>query len=455
MAVPRRRLCKAGGVSTSQWAALADEAVQITSELIGIDSTNRGDGTGPTERPAADYVVARLREVGLDPVLIESKPGRANVIVRVPGADANRGGLVVHGHLDVVPANAAEWSVDPFSGLIRDGMIWGRGAVDMKSMDAMILANLRHLAREQIVPPRDLVFVFFADEEQGGVWGSQWLVANHPELFAGCTQAISEVGGYSITLPVAGSDQTRRAYLLQTAEKGIAWVHLRSTGRAGHGSLPNAENAIVRLAEAITRISAHEWPVEYVASVQALFDGVTEITGISPETDLEKFLDLMGGGRAFVAATLHDSANFTRLDAGYKNNVIPSEATAHIDCRFLPGHQDELLATIADLAGPDVELVIDQLGISLDAPRESDFVSAMHAAIQAEDPGAALLPYCLSAGTDNKALELLGIHGYGFAPLQLPADLNFALLFHGVDERVPVEAVKFGTRVLRRLLADC
>ncbi|WIY84103.1 M20/M25/M40 family metallo-hydrolase [Propionimicrobium sp. PCR01-08-3] len=439
----------------SDWTELESEAVRITRELIRIDTSNFGDGSGPTERPAADYVVGLLREVGLDPVLFESAPGRASVVVRIAGADSQRGGLVVHGHLDVVPANASDWSVDPFSADERDDMIWGRGAVDMKSMDGMMLANLRRMARENIVPPRDLVFAFFADEEQGGRMGSEWMVTNHPELFDGCAEAISEVGGYSITLPVAGSDEKRRAYLLQTAEKGYAWVHLRALGRAGHGSLPNDENAIVRLAEAITRIDQHEWPIEYVASVQALFDEVHEITGASPRDDLEGFLDLMGGGRAFVAGTLRDSANFTRLDAGYKNNVIPGEATAHIDCRFLPGHQDELLDTIRSLAGPQIELIVDQLGISLDAPRESEFVDKMHQAILAEDPGAELLPYCLSAGTDNKWLNTLGIQGYGFVPLQLPEDLNFALLFHGVDERVPVDAVKFGARVLRQLLEDC
>ena len=439
---------------TTDWTALEEDALRITRDLIRIDTSNFGDGTGPTERPAADYVVEQLKDVGLEPVLLESNPGRASVVVRLPGREAGRG-LVVHGHLDVVPANAVDWSADPFGAEERDGMIWGRGAVDMKSMDGMILANVRRIAREGIVPPRELVIAMFADEEQGGTWGAQWLVTHHPELFEGCTEAISEVGGYSITLPVAGSDETKRAYLLQTAEKGFAWVHLEAKGRAGHGSVPNDDNAIVHLAGAISRIAAHEWPQEYVASVQALFDQVREITGVAPEDGLEEFLDLLGGGRAFVTGTLRDSANFTRLDAGYKNNVIPGEASAHIDCRFLPGHQDELLDTLRELAGEQVDLVVDQLGIALDAPRESAFVEAMHAAIEAEDPGAALLPYCLSAGTDNKALQRLEIAGYGFAPLQLPPDLNFAALFHGVDERVPVEAVRFGTRVLRRLLEDC
>lgn len=446
-------MCQAGRVS--DWTDLEADALRITGDLIRIDTSNYGDGSGPTERPAAEYVVEELHAVGLAATLIESAPGRASVVVRIPGRDRTRGGLVVHGHLDVVPANPTDWSVDPFGAVERDGMIWGRGAVDMKSTDAMMLANLRRLARQSLVPPRDLVFAFFADEEQGGVLGADWLVDHHPEIFAGCTEAISEVGGYSITLPVAGSDQTRRAYLLQTAEKGLMWVHLRATGRAGHGSLPNDSNAIVRLAEAITRISAYHWPVEYVASVQELFDGVTEITGITPADDLERFLDLLGGARGFVAATLRDSANFTRLDAGYKNNVIPGEATAHLDCRFLPGHQDLLLATIRELAGEHVEVVIDHVGTSLDAPRHAGLIDKMQAAIEAEDPGSALLPYCLSAGTDNKWLDRLGIAGYGFAPLRLPPDLDFSALFHGVDERVPIDAVRFGTRVLCRLLEDC
>ena len=435
---------------------IEDEAVRFTQELIRIDSTNYGDGTGPGERAAADYVMALLEEVGLEPVLIESEPGRANVIVRLEGADRSRPGLVVHGHLDVVPANAADWTVDPFSGEIRDGMIWGRGAVDMKNMDAMILANVRHLVRTGTKPARDLVIAFFADEEAGGTYGAQWLVTHHPELFEGCTQAISEVGGYSITVPDKDSGEPVRAYLLQTAEKGFAWIRLRATGRAGHGSVPNDENAIVRLARAIDRIDAHEWPQELVSSVTVLFDSITAITGIERDDEkIEEFLPLLGGARQFVAGTLRDSANLTMLNAGYKNNVIPGSAEAAIDCRFLPGHQDLLLDTIRELAGEHVELIVDKLGIALDAPTSSELIDAMRESILVEDPGAHLVPYCLSAGTDNKALRRLDIDGYGFAPLRLPADLDFAPLFHGIDERVPVDAVRFGARVLRHFLATC
>ncbi len=432
-----------------------DEVVRICQELIRIDTSNYGDGRGPGERKAAEYVVARLREVGLEPTVVESEPGRLSVVVRIEGADRSRPGLAVHGHLDVVPAHAPDWQVDPFGGEERDGCIWGRGAVDMKDMVAMMLANVRHLARTGTKPPRDLVVVFFADEEAGGVLGSHHLVEHHPELLEGVSEAISEVGGYSVTLPGAGAEP-RRAYLLQTAEKGIAWLRLTAHGRAGHGSVPNDENAVVRLAGAVARIDAHTWPREYVASVRKLLDGLSELTG-TPYTDddLDPLLDHLGGAQGFVRGTLQDTANFTMLAGGYKHNVIPQTASASLDCRFLPGHDGDLLATIRDLAGEHVDVEVLHHDIALDAPSEGPLVDAMRAALLAEDPGAEILPYCLSGGTDNKALSLLGIAGYGFAPLRLPADLDFAPMFHGVDERVPVDALTFGARVLERLIATC
>jgi acetylornithine deacetylase/succinyl-diaminopimelate desuccinylase-like protein len=376
--------------------------------------------------------------------------------VRVEGTDRSRPGLAVHGHLDVVPANASDWQVDPFAAEIRDGCVWGRGAVDMKDMDAMILANLRHLARTGTRPPRDLVFAFFADEEAGGVLGSHWVVDNHPEMFEGVSEAISEVGGYSVTFPAKGTGEPARAYLLQTAEKGIAWLRLRAHGRAGHGSVPNAENAVVRLAEAVARIDAHVWPRQFIASVRQLLDGMSELTGVAyDDRSPAELLTYLGGARGFVEGTLQDTANFTMLSAGYKHNVVPQTATAALDCRFLPGHEDDLMDTIRGLAGEHIEVEVVHRDIALDAPFEGPLVERMTSALLAEDPGAAVLPYCLSGGTDNKALSRLGITGYGFAPLRLPADLDFAPMFHGVDERVPVDGLEFGARVLQRLLADC
>lgn len=432
-----------------------DEVVDLCRDLLRIDTTNPGDGTGPGEAQAAAYVVAKLEEVGLSATVYESDPGRTTVVTRIPGADPTRPGLCIHGHLDVVPANAADWQVDPFGGIERDGCLWGRGAVDMKDMVAMILAGARDLARTHTTPPRDLLFVFFADEEAGGVKGSHFLVESHPEVFEGISEAISEVGGYSVTVTDTGG-RPQRAYLLQTAEKGIAWLRLTAHGRAGHGSVPNPDNAIVHLAGAIEGIAAHTWPREYVASVSGLLDGLADLTGMPWDgTDPEPLLHALGPAALFVRATLTDTANVTMLDAGYKHNVIPQHAHANVDARFLPGHEQDLLDTIADLAGPNVDVEVLHRDIALDAPFSGDLVQAMIDALHSEDPQAQVLPYCLSGGTDNKALSALGITGYGFAPLRLPADLDFAPMFHGVDERVPLDSLRFGAKVLARFLRTC
>ncbi|MDQ2853167.1 MAG: M20/M25/M40 family metallo-hydrolase [Actinomycetota bacterium] len=432
-----------------------DEVVQLCQDLIGIDTSNYGDGSGPGERKAAEYVLGRLQEVGLEPELVESEPGRASVMVRIEGEDSSRGALCVHGHLDVVPANADDWAADPFGAELRDGCVWGRGAVDMKDMDAMILACVRDLARTGRKPARDLVIGFLADEEAGGLKGSHWLAQHRPDFFEGVTEAISEVGGYSVTVRnKQGQDQ--RAYLLQTAEKGIAWLTLRAHGRAGHGSLVADDNAVVRLAEAIARIDAHRWPREFIASVRDLFDGLSQLTGKPYDgDDVDHLLPDLAGASAFVKATLQNTANFTMLNSGYKHNVIPQSASASLDCRFLPGHEAQMMAIISELAGEHVEVIVVHRDIALEAPYDAPLVEKMKQALLVEDPGAAILPYCLSGGTDNKALATLGITGYGFAPLRLPAGLDFSSMFHGVNERVPVEALTFGTRVLSGFLADC
>ncbi len=426
------------------------EVVTICRDLLRIDTSNFGDDSGPGERRAAELVLELLAEVGLEAELVEPFPGRSSVVTRIAGEDPDRPALVVHGHLDVVPAQAADWQVDPFSGEERDGFLWGRGAVDMKDMDAMILATVRELVRSGRRPPRDLVIAFFADEEAGGDRGAGWLVDHRPDLFEGATEAISEVGGFSAD--VAG----RRAYLVQTAEKGLAWLRLVAHGRAGHGSQINEDNAVTRLAAAVTRIGTHRWPLDITPTVRAFLDGVEEITGVPLDPDdPDALVATLGSTARFVGATLRNSANPTYLDAGYKHNVIPGTATAFVDCRFLPGRREELLATIRELAGDGVEISADQQAVALEVPFSGRLVDRMIDALQAEDPAAAILPYCLSAGTDNKSLSRLGITGYGFVPLRLPADLDFTGMFHGVDERVPIDSLRFGVRVLRRFLTTC
>ncbi|MEV4756952.1 M20/M25/M40 family metallo-hydrolase [Micromonospora sp. NPDC049559] len=429
-----------------------DEVVALASELIAIDTSNTGDPTAPgTERAAAEYVAAKLSEVGYEPTYVESgAPGRGNVVVRLPGADPTRGALLVHGHLDVVPADAREWSVHPFSGEVRDGYVWGRGAVDMKGMVAMTLAVARAFKRAGVVPPRDLVFAFLADEEAGGFYGARWLVEHRPELFEGVTEAISEVGGFSVTLA-----DDARAYLVETAEKGVMWLRLRVRGSAGHGSMLYDDNAVARLAAAVSRLDAHRFPLVLTEPVRELLTGVAEITGVPfDEGDPEAAVARLGNLSRMIGATLRDTANVTMFEAGYKANVVPSEARATVDGRMLPGRERAFEAELARLLGPEVELEWDSLP-PVQTTFDGALVEGMAAAIAAEDPGARVLPYMLSAGTDAKSFQLLGIRHFGFAPLRLPPDLDFSALFHGVDERVPVDALTFGTRVLHRLLRDC
>ncbi|MEU3645159.1 M20/M25/M40 family metallo-hydrolase [Lentzea sp. NPDC034063] len=438
--------------TTGNALALAeDEVVTLVSELIRIDTTNTGDpATVVGERKAAEWVAEKLSEVGYETTYVESgAKGRGNVVARLQGADPSRGALLVHGHLDVVPADASEWSVHPFSGAVQDGYVWGRGAVDMKDMVGMTLALARHFKRNNVVPPRDIVFAFLADEEAGGLYGAKWLVENRPELFEGVTEAISEVGGFSITL----KDDVR-AYLVETAEKGIRWLKLRVKGTAGHGSMIHRDNAVAKLAAAVTKLDQHQWPLIIRPSVREFLDGVTEITGLEfPDDDIEGSIGKLGALSRMIGATLRDTANPTMLSAGYKANVIPSTAEATVDCRILPGREEAFDRELAELLGPDVER--EWVGLP---PVETTFdgalVDAMTASLLAEDPGARVLPYMLSGGTDAKSFQTLGIRNFGFSPLKLPADLDFSGLFHGVDERVPVDALKFGVRVLDRFLRN-
>ncbi|GGK74266.1 peptidase M20 [Sphaerisporangium melleum] len=425
-----------------------DEVAELCRDLIRIDSTNAGDNAGPGERAAAEYVAEKLAEVGLEPHILESDDKRANVIARIEGEDSSRGALLLHGHLDVVPFNAADWTHHPLSGEIADGCVWGRGAVDMKDMDAMILAVVRQRLSEGRRPPRDVVLAFTADEEAGGTYGAQWLSQRHADLFEGCTEAIGEVGGFSVSV-----GEARRLYLIEAAEKGIAWMKLAASGRAGHGSMLNSENAVTELAEAVGRIGRYEWPVRLTPTVRAFFREAFEIE--IEAHDAEAAVAKLGSLARMIGATLRNTANPTMLDAGYKANVIPQTATAHVDGRFLPGYEEEFFATIDELLGPNVTREFVYHDIAVETAFDGPLVRAMADALQAEDPGARAVPYTLSGGTDLKAFSRLGIRGFGFAPLKLPADLDFSGMFHGVDERVPVDSLQFGVRVLDRFLDAC
>ena len=429
---------------------LEEEVVKICQDLIRIPSVNFGEGKGD-EKAVAQYIVASLGEVGISAKIYESAPNRCNVIANIEGSDPTRAGLVVHGHIDVVPANAADWSVDPFAAEIRDGMIWGRGAVDMKNVDAMILAIVRKWARTGYKPPRNIVLAFFADEEAGMTYGSRWMAAQHPEVFAGCSEAISEVGGFSVTV-----GDGKRLYFVEAAQKGIHWMRLTATGRAGHGSMLNDENALTAISEAVSKIGKFHWPQRYTETVKILFKRIAQATGKPyDEKDLRPLLTEIGPTARMIGATLQNTANPTMLEAGYKANVIPGSASAVIDGRFLPGYENELNDTIRSIIGPDIAIETISRDIALEVDFTGDLVDAMCNAITRHDPEGIPVPYLMSGGTDNKALSELGIVGYGFSPLRLPADLDFMALFHGVDERVPISGLEFGVNVLADFLENC
>ncbi len=423
----------------------AAEVTGLCSDLIRFDTSNFGPEGAKGEREAAEYLATKLDEVGIASELYESEPRRTTLVAdwAPEGCDRSVPPLLIHGHTDVVPAIAADWRVDPFAGEVIDDYVWGRGAVDMKDFDAIVLAVVRERMRSGRAPRRPVRLVFTADEEAGGPLGATWLARTHPELVADCIEAIGEVGGFSLSVGA------KRLYLIQTAEKGIAWLNLIAGGTAGHGSMRNDDNAITHLAGALTRIGNHQWPVRIHPAQQQFLDAVEDALGVQINAgDAEATLARLGSIARMVGATMTNTANPTMLGAGYKMNVIPGQATAGVDGRFLPGHEQEFYDTITDLIGDRVRYEVAISEIAVETSFDGHLVDAMTASLQANDPEALAVPFIMSGGTDAKAWSRLGVRCFGFAPLRLPPELDFVALFHGVDERVPVESLQFGCSVL-------
>lgn len=429
------------------------DVIELCRDLIRIDTSNWGDSPQTVgEAEAAEFCAERIREAGFTPeVFNTTSDSRRAVHVRIPGTDPSAPALLVHGHLDVVPAVAADWTHPPFAAEVEDGFIWGRGAVDMKDMDAMILAVVREWGRSGVRPRRDVVVAFYPDEEAGSRHGSHWIVQHRSDLYEGVTEAVGEVGGFSVTVR-----DDLRLYPIQTAEKGIRWLRLRAAGRAGHGSMLTDDNAITALCDAVARIGQHQWPVRRTVTVDRFLSELSDAYGIDFTTaDDEVLIKTLGTFAALVGATMRNTANPTMLDAGYKHNVIPSEASASIDGRVLPGYEEEFDETIRQLVGTSIDVEALVSDIALEAPFDTPTVDLMAQALREADPGARPVPYMISGGTDAKALSSLGIACYGFSPLRLPADVDYWRMFHGVDERVPVDGLQFGVRVLERFLRSC
>jgi acetylornithine deacetylase/succinyl-diaminopimelate desuccinylase-like protein len=307
----------------------------------------------------------------------------------------------------------------------------------------MLLSVVRARARAGAVPERPLVLCFTADEEAGGHRGAEQIVLKRPDLLEGCTEAVGEVGGFSTTV------RGQRLYLLQAAEKGMAWMRLVASGHAGHGSMRHPDNAVTALAAAVARVGSHPWPVRLTPSMKVLLAAVGDLAGVqaTPE-NAEALVAEFGSAARMLGAVIRNTTNPTMLEAGYKVNVVPGTATAHVDGRFLPGYEDEFFATLAELVGAEVDIEFISRQSALQTSFDGDLVDAMTASLLAEDPDALVAPYLMSGGTDAKHWDKLGIRCFGFTPLRLPDDLDFTALFHGVDERVPTDALTFGARVL-------
>lgn len=433
---------------------LEDEALQFVRELIRIETVNTGVAatTGDGETRAARWVQARLAEAGIESELVESRPGRGSLIARIRGSEPDAGGLLVHAHLDVVPVEESDWTHPPFAADIEDGCLYGRGAVDMKNYAGTVLAVARHFAREGIVPRRDLVLAFLADEESGGVWGAGWLVENRPDLFAGVTEALSEVGGFSVPL-AADPEDDRRAYLVATSEKGVAWATLRARGHAAHGSRPTEDNAVVRLARAVAAVGEHRFPVVRTPALERFLDVFGRARGLAfSEASLADDLDSLGFVSTLVGATTRNTATPTVLAAGDKTNIIPAEASARLDIRILPGQDEALREGLRALVGEDVDIREGRWWPATEAPVDSPLIGILQDAVAVDDPDGVVVPYLLPASTDNKHFAKMGIHGYGFVPLRVPRDFDVFAQFHAADERIPVDALSFCARVTERIL---
>jgi len=435
---------------------MAKPVVEIAAELIRIDTSNFGDNAGPGEIEAAEYVARFLLDLGLSPEILGPNSKRASVVCKIPGARPHLAGLLLHGHLDVVPANPDEWQTHPFKGEVIDGVLWGRGAVDMKGQVATILAAVASLIEQNQAPTRDVTLLFTADEEAGGRFGAHWLVENHPEVFEGVGYAIGEVGGFNHTLP-----NGKPVFFIQVGEKGMYWVRLKAQGTPGHGSLLNNDNAVATLSEALARISNHDFAASSPiggdhsrTANQTLVELARHLgQGFSADRASEILSQIGSMGRV-IGASLQDTLALTVMRAGEKVNVIPAQAEAEVDGRYLPGHEKEFIETVEKLVGSAIDIEVINADVAYESPLADPVLDMMLRALQQSLPSAVVVPYLMPGGTDAKALTKLGITCYGFLPMLLPEGFDAMSLFHAADERVPVQSLEFGVEVLRNFLLD-
>lgn len=458
-------------LSTEAWAGAHDRLVESLRDLIRIPSINPPEPPG-AELKAARYLAGALGEAGVPAAVHEPVPGRGSVTARLRGDGSGGEPLLLLSHLDVVPAPPELWTHDPFDGDVADGYIYGRGAVDMKDQVAMELEVMRLLAetaraagRDPASDPvpgltRDVLFASTADEEAGGLAGAAWLALEHPETLRAAA-AINEAGG------VAMHVGERRLYPIQVGEKGTTVFRLTIHGTWGHGSMPRVENAAVLAAEAIARLSA-PFPTRLTDATRELLDGAIAALDGDAARLLRAVRDgamratdrplpemcLPIHGRA-LDATLRDTLSVNVVRAGVKFNVVPGEAVLELDCRRLPGTTAVAMeAAIRDRLGPeleavtDVELLIESEPVVADHSVANGLYPILEAAIRDHDPDGVPLPAMAPYSTDAKHLLMLGVPTFGFSPLRQPPDETYLERWHGVDERVSIEGLRWGLPVL-------
>ncbi len=436
-------------MSEIDWKAVEDDALELFRALLRLNTVNPPGN----ETPAAKLLFDRLERAGLNPVLLESAPGRGNVVARLKGTGA-KPPLLLTAHLDVVAVEPEHWKHPPFGAEIHDGYVWGRGAVDMKHMAAMSVVVLEQLKKRGVMLERDLIFAGVADEESGSRWGAEWLVENHPDLVR-AEYALGEIGGWSLHLGKV------TYYPIQIAQKGTVWGRMRAHGHAGHGSIPRPDNAVVRLAKAVADIGSRRLPQHTSGPMRAMVDGLARAQSLPSAAVMRAVLNPLFAPRVLklfpdsvarsFAALLANTVTPTVLRAGSKTNVIPGTAEAEFDGRIAPGQtKDDLLRELREVVGQEIEIEVFETTPPVETPADTELFRSLCESIKAVDPAGVPIPYVIPGFTDARAFSKLGTHYYGFAPVRFPKEDNvaFADLYHAHNERAPVEGFKWGLRLL-------
>jgi acetylornithine deacetylase/succinyl-diaminopimelate desuccinylase-like protein len=428
-----------------EWANVQDEAIALLQGLIRINTTNPPGN----EQAAAEYLAEVLSREGLAPQLLSAEPGRTCLIARLSGR-GERGPLLLQGHTDVVPADPAEWSRPPFGGEIADGCVWGRGALDMKGTVVMQLMAIVLAKRLGLRPRGDIIFCAVPDEETGGFLGAGWLVDNHPDLVR-AEASVSEVGGFSLYM----GDTVY--YPLQVTEKVGCQVRLRVTGQSGHGSQPIRDGAMAKSARVLEALTRSRLPMHVTPAaeqfIRALAESQPQLLSLLDPLRVGGALAELGAAGRMFEAILHNTASPTVIQGGSKTNVIPGSVEITLDGRLLPGQtSEEFLRELHDLIGDDAEVVEVRHTPSLTEAPLGGFFDELVRIIEELEPGARAVPALVTGITDARHFARLGTPTYGFAPVKLRRDMPFWSLFHGADERIPIEGLRFGLEALFRLV---